>query len=220
MIKIDDPKSTLSDKDKDKVRKGYAKAKEALIAATKQESYSGTEVTIAQLEEDLVKQRELAAEIAEKEAERMEAEKAGDDVAKVDAEIAKLKERKKDLLPTKRKTEASEILGSKKFFVLFSILAFIAAHAIGQGAVIWVFISEIFPNRNRAAGQALGSFTHWWFAAVITLLFPIAIKAFDAGVLFAFFCAMMCLQLLWVKLMVVETKEVPLEQIQKKLGIV
>ena len=98
-------------------------------------------------------------------------------------------------------------------------MAFIAAHAIGQGAVIWVFISEIFPNRNRAAGQALGSFTHWLFAAVITLLFPIAIKAFDAGVLFAFFCAMMCLQLIWVKLMVPETKNVPLEEIQEKLGI-
>ncbi len=117
------------------------------------------------------------------------------------------------------KGEASTILGAKKFVVLFSIMAFIAAHAIGQGAVIWVFISEIFPNRNRAAGQALGSFTHWLFAASITLLFPIAIGAFDAGALFAFFCAMMCLQLVWVKFMVPETKGVPLEEIQKKLGI-
>jgi sugar porter (SP) family MFS transporter len=116
------------------------------------------------------------------------------------------------------KDEASSILGRKKFVVLFSIMAFIAAHAIGQGAVIWVFISEIFPNRNRAAGQALGSFTHWLFAASITLAFPIAIGAFDAGVLFAFFCCMMCLQLIWVKLMVPETKGVPLEEIQKKLG--
>jgi len=122
-------------------------------------------------------------------------------------------------LAAKVKDEASTILGSKKFVVLFSIMAFIAAHAIGQGAVIWVFISEIFPNRNRAAGQALGSFTHWLFAASITLLFPIAIGAFDAGVLFAFFCAMMCLQLAWVKVMVPETKGVPLEEIQKKLGI-
>jgi len=117
------------------------------------------------------------------------------------------------------KKEASSILGSTKFVVLLSIMAFIAAHAIGQGAVIWVFISEIFPNRNRAAGQALGSFTHWLFAATITLAFPIAIRAFDAGVIFAFFCGMMCLQLLWVKLMVPETKGVPLEVIQKKLGI-
>ena len=122
-------------------------------------------------------------------------------------------------LAAKVKDEASTILGSKKFVVLFSIMAFIAAHAIGQGAVIWVFISEIFPNRNRAAGQALGSFTHWLFAASITLVFPIAIGTFDAGVLFAFFCAMMCLQLVWVKFMVPETKGVPLEEIQKKLGI-
>lgn len=117
------------------------------------------------------------------------------------------------------KNEASAILGAKKFVVLFSIMAFIAAHAIGQGAVIWVFISEIFPNRNRAAGQALGSFTHWLFAATITLVFPVAIGALDAGVLFAFFCSMMCLQLVWVKLLVPETKGVPLEEIQKKLGI-
>ena len=117
------------------------------------------------------------------------------------------------------KNEASTILGFKKFVVLLSIMAFIAAHAIGQGAVIWVFISEIFPNRNRAAGQALGSFTHWLFAASITLVFPAAIGAFDAGVLFAFFCVMMCLQLVWVKFLVPETKGVPLEEIQKKLGI-
>ena len=122
-------------------------------------------------------------------------------------------------LAARVKDEASTILGAKKFVVLFSIMAFIAAHAIGQGAVIWVFISEIFPNRNRAAGQALGSFTHWLFAASITLVFPIAIGAFDAGVLFAFFCFMMCLQLVWVKLMVPETKGVPLEEIQKQLGI-
>ncbi len=121
--------------------------------------------------------------------------------------------------PGDAKDEASTILGAKKFVVLFSIMAFIAAHAIGQGAVIWVFISEIFPNRTRAAGQALGSFTHWLFAASITLVFPIAIATFDAGVLFAFFSAMMCLQLVWVKLMVPETKGVPLEEIQKKLGI-
>lgn len=117
------------------------------------------------------------------------------------------------------KDEASSILGPKTLVVLFSIMAFIAAHAIGQGAVIWVFISEIFPNRNRAAGQALGSFTHWLFAASITLVFPIAIGTFDAGVLFAFFCAMMCLQLVWVKFMVPETKGVPLEEIQEKLGM-
>jgi SP family arabinose:H+ symporter-like MFS transporter len=122
-------------------------------------------------------------------------------------------------LAEEAKGEASAILGGMKNVVLFSILAFIAAHAIGQGAVIWVFISEIFPNRNRAAGQALGSATHWLFAASITFAFPIAIGAFDAGAIFAFFCIMMCLQLVWVKFMVPETKGVPLEEIQEKLGI-
>jgi sugar porter (SP) family MFS transporter len=100
------------------------------------------------------------------------------------------------------------------------IFAFIAAHAIGQGAVIWVFISEIFPNRNRAAGQTLGSFTHWMFAALLTLFFPKMVEAFAPGTVFAFFCGMMVLQLVWVKLYVPETKGVPLEQMQERLGIV
>jgi len=117
------------------------------------------------------------------------------------------------------KAEASSILGVKSYVVLISLIAFIAAHAIGQGTVIWVFISEIFPNRNRAAGQALGSSTHWVFAATITQVFPIAIAALGAGGLFAFFCAMMCLQLIWVMFMVPETKGVPLEEMQQKLGI-
>ena len=99
------------------------------------------------------------------------------------------------------------------------IFAFIAAHAVGQGAVIWVFISEIFPNRNRAAGQTLGSFTHWIFAALLTLFFPKMVEAFSPGTVFAFFCGMMVLQLIWVKFMVPETKGVPLEQMQQKLGI-
>jgi sugar porter (SP) family MFS transporter len=99
------------------------------------------------------------------------------------------------------------------------IFAFIAAHAIGQGAVIWVFISEIFPNRHRAEGQTLGSFTHWIFAAALTTFFPRMVSAFPPGYVFSFFAGMMCLQLLWVKTMVPETKGVPLEQIQKQLGI-
>jgi sugar porter (SP) family MFS transporter len=99
------------------------------------------------------------------------------------------------------------------------IFAFIAAHAIGQGAVIWVFISEIFPNRNRAAGQTLGSSTHWIFAALITLVFPKMVEAFPPWTIFAFFCSMMVLQLVWVRLLVPETKGVPLEQMQQKLGI-
>lgn len=99
------------------------------------------------------------------------------------------------------------------------IFAFIAAHAVGQGAVIWVLISEIFPNRHRAEGQALGSFTHWVFAALLTTFFPKMVTAFAPGYVFLFFCFMMVLQLIWVKFMVIETKGVPLEQVQKKLGI-
>ena len=118
--------------------------------------------------------------------------------------------------------------------VPFCIFAFIASHAIGQGAVIWVFISEIFPNRNRAAGQSLGSFTHWLFAASLTFVFPMAVAALNKAnpaaaesttginpivptVIFGFFCFMMVLQLIWVKLMVPETKGIALEDMQKAL---
>ncbi|HVO13505.1 MAG TPA: sugar porter family MFS transporter [Vicinamibacteria bacterium] len=99
------------------------------------------------------------------------------------------------------------------------IFAFIAAHAVGQGAVIWVFISEIFPNRQRAEGQALGSFTHWMFAALLTTFFPRMVTALAPGYVFLFFCGMMVLQLLWVRTMMPETKGVPLEQMQRRLGI-
>src|SRR5215469_12370889 len=99
------------------------------------------------------------------------------------------------------------------------IFAFIASHAIGQGAVIWVFISEIFPNRHRAEGQSLGSFTHWIFAALLTTFFPKMVSALPAGYVFSFFAGMMCLQLLWVKTMVPETKNVPLEELQKQLAV-
>lgn len=99
------------------------------------------------------------------------------------------------------------------------IFAFIASHAVGQGAVIWVFISEIFPNRARAGGQTLGSFTHWIFAALLTTFFPKMVTAFAPGQVFLFFAGMMVIQLVWVALMVPETKGVPLEQMQKKLGI-
>ena len=100
------------------------------------------------------------------------------------------------------------------------VFAFIAAHAIGQGAVIWVFISEIFPNRHRAEGQSLGSFTHWIFAALLTTFFPAMVSAFPPGYVFAFFAGMMCLQLLWVRTMVPETKNIPLEELQKKLAVI
>src|SRR5438445_1706015 len=97
------------------------------------------------------------------------------------------------------------------------IFAFIAAHAIGQGAVIWVFISEIFPNRHRAEGQALGSFTHWIFAALLTTFFPGMVATFKPGYVFLFFCGMMVLQLVWVKFIVTETKGVLLEEIEHRL---
>jgi MFS family permease len=99
------------------------------------------------------------------------------------------------------------------------IFAFIAAHAIGQGTVIWVLISEIFPNRFRAAGQSLGSATHWVFAALLTTGFPLMVSAFHPGTIFLFFCAMMVLQLAWVLTKVPETKGVPLEEIQRRLGL-
>jgi sugar porter (SP) family MFS transporter len=99
------------------------------------------------------------------------------------------------------------------------IFGFVAAHAIGQGAVIWVFISEIFPNRHRAEGQTVGSSTHWILAAVLTTVAPKVFAAFPAGYIFSFFTGMMVLQLIWVKTLVPETKGVPLEQIQKQLGI-
>jgi sugar porter (SP) family MFS transporter len=102
--------------------------------------------------------------------------------------------------------------------VLASLLVFIASHAFGQGAVIWVFISEIFPNRVRARGQALGSFTHWLMAAAISWTFPMIAEA-SGGHAFAFYAAMMVVQLVWVLRVMPETKGVPLEDIQKRLGI-
>jgi MFS family permease len=107
--------------------------------------------------------------------------------------------------------------------LLTFLLAFIAAHAIGQGAVIWVFISEIFPNNARAMGQSFGASTHWVFAALITLITPVFLDK-DSGIfkdnpwpIFAFFAFMMVLQLIWVVTKVPETKGVSLEDLEKKL---
>lgn len=98
------------------------------------------------------------------------------------------------------------------------IFAFIAAHAVGQGTVIWVLIAEIFPNEHRAAGQSLGSATHWIFAALLTTAFPAMVGAFAPGWIFLLFAGMMLLQLLWVRTMVPETKGVPLEELERQLG--
>lgn len=102
--------------------------------------------------------------------------------------------------------------------VLVSLLIFIASHAFGQGAVIWVFISEIFPNRVRAKGQALGSFTHWIMAAVISWTFPM-IAEISGGHIFLFYTICMVGQLVWVLMIMPETKGISLENIQKKFGI-
>jgi MFS transporter, SP family, arabinose:H+ symporter len=96
----------------------------------------------------------------------------------------------------------------------FFVFAFIAAHAIGQGAVIWVFISEIFPNEVRASGQAFGSLTHWVFAAIITNVFPYFAGKFGGTPIFIFFTIMMICQLLYVWFMMPETKGVALEDIK------
>jgi len=102
-------------------------------------------------------------------------------------------------------------------FNLFFILTFIASHDVGQGAVIWVFISEIFPNSVRAAGQAWGTGTHWVFAALITMLGEVVIEAFPGWTVFAFFAAFMVLQLLFTHFMMPETKGVSLEELQDQL---
>jgi sugar porter (SP) family MFS transporter len=109
-------------------------------------------------------------------------------------------------------------------FMLSFLLLFIAAHAIGQGAVIWVLISEIFPTQIRAKGQAFGASIHWIFAALITLVTPVFLDSED-GIfkdnpwpIFAFFTVMMALQLVWIIAKVPETKGVSLEELQKKLA--
>lgn len=98
------------------------------------------------------------------------------------------------------------------------LFLFIASHAIGQGAVIWVFISEIFPNHLRASGQSFGSSTHWVFAAVIPSLVPILFSTIGAAVVFLFFAIMMVFQLLFVHLLMPETKGVSLENLSEKLS--
>jgi len=102
--------------------------------------------------------------------------------------------------------------------LLVSLLVFIAAHGFGQGAVIWVFISEIFPNRVRARGQSLGSFTHWAMNAAISWTFPM-IAAAAGWMAFAFYAFCMVCQLIWVIRIMPETKGVSLEKIQEEFKI-
>lgn len=95
---------------------------------------------------------------------------------------------------------------------------FIAAHAIGQGAVIWVFISEIFPNSVRAAGMSFGSLTHWFFAALISQTFPFFVKSAGGSFIFRFFAIMMVLQLLFVWKLMPETKGIALEDMNATIS--
>jgi len=97
------------------------------------------------------------------------------------------------------------------------LFIFIAAHAIGQGTVIWVFISEVFPDQLRASGQSFGTSTHWVLAAIIPSMVPFLFGTVGAGLVFAFFAFMMVLQLLFVMFIMPETKGVPLEELEKIL---
>lgn len=115
-------------------------------------------------------------------------------------------------------TYGSEFDQAGSRVVLGSVFLFIASHAFGQGSVIWVYISEIFPNRVRARGQSLGSTTHWTAAAIISWTFPL-IAEISGGYTFAFYSVCMVGQLIWVILVMRETKGISLEEIQKQLGI-
>ena len=97
------------------------------------------------------------------------------------------------------------------------LLVYIAFFAFSQGAVIWVFISEIFPNQVRAKGQTLGSLTHWVMAAVIAFSFPMLAEKLGGGNTFLFFCIMMVLQLLFVWKLMPETKGKSLEQLEHSI---
>ncbi len=112
---------------------------------------------------------------------------------------------------------AAFILGWHSMAVPIFLFLFIASHAIGQGAVIWVFIAEIFPNHLRGAGQSFGSSTHWVLAAIIPSSVPALFAWVGPGPVFAFFAFMMVLQLLFVRFMMPETKGVSLEELSKKL---
>jgi sugar porter (SP) family MFS transporter len=108
--------------------------------------------------------------------------------------------------------------GAGGMLVVLFLFLFIASHAVGQGAVIWVFIAEIFPNNVRAKGQSLGCGTHWVFAAMIALLMPFALSVFEGHTIFAFFAFMMVLQLLFVVFLMPETRGRTLESLAESLS--
>jgi sugar porter (SP) family MFS transporter len=105
-------------------------------------------------------------------------------------------------------------------FITYYVFLFIASHAVGQGAVIWVFISEIFPNSVRAAGTSFGCLTHWFWAAMVAQVFPFVASSPSIGPvkIFGFFAVMMVLQLLFVWKMMPETKGISLEKMDRSIG--
>ncbi|MGB5699975.1 sugar porter family MFS transporter [Muriicola sp.] len=102
--------------------------------------------------------------------------------------------------------------------VAIFLFVFIAAHAIGQGSVIWVFISEIFPNHLRSYGQSFGCSVHWVLAAIIPSSIPFLFSSIGPGIVFSIFAFMMVLQLLFVIFMMPETKGISLEELSKRLS--
>ena len=102
--------------------------------------------------------------------------------------------------------------------LVWLLVGYIAFFAFSQGAVIWVFISEIFPNQVRSKGQSLGSFSHWFMNAIISGLFPL-MAASSGGYPFVFFSAMMAVQFFVVLFLFPETKGISLEDMQRKLGL-
>jgi hypothetical protein len=129
------------------------------------------------------------------------------------------------LAPRNRAMTAYGFATGQFALVLPFVFAFIAAHAIGQGAVIWVYISEIFPSISeifpsvaRAKGQSLGAGTHWVIAAALTLVMPAILAAVSPVAIFLFFAGMMVLQLIWLRLSVVETRGRSLEEVSSQLS--
>tara|TARA_B100001109_G_scaffold20052_1_gene14373 strand:- start:3035 stop:4351 length:1317 start_codon:yes stop_codon:yes gene_type:complete len=111
----------------------------------------------------------------------------------------------------------SFILQWDGFLLPVFLFLFIASHAIGQGAIIWVYISEIFPNNIRSYGQSFGISTHWVLAAIIPSLIPYLFGSIGPGIVFGFFAFMMVLQLIFTHFIMPETKGVSLEDLSKKL---
>jgi hypothetical protein len=106
--------------------------------------------------------------------------------------------------------------GKHQDLLLWPLVGFVAFFAVSQGSVIWVYISEIFPNSVRARGQSLGSFTHWLACAVLSNFFPI-VAVHTAAAPFIFFASMMVLQFVVVLWFFPETKGFTLEELQRRL---